>query len=69
MSYQENIIKACKLSGDSAEKESEMIEEVMRCQHPTLDGLDARTFNQLARLSKEALKDPELRALYEVSNG
>lgn len=50
--------------------EAAVVEELMRVEHPTLDHLDSRRFNRLARDSKMALdilrhEDPVCAAFYE----
>jgi len=45
--------------------EAKLIETVMRYDRPTLDSLDKREFNKLAKESQQALNDAELRQLVE----
>jgi hypothetical protein len=52
------------------DREALVVEEVMRVETPTLDHLDARRFNHLAREAKATLQDlrstdPECAAWYE----
>lgn len=59
--YRKAIMEACEVDA----KEASLIEEVMRASYPTLDHLDSRSFNRIAREAKKALNDPELQKLYE----
>ena len=62
--YTKSISEATKVTDPY---ELQLIEEVMRCDRPTLDNVRQPEFNKLARLSAEALKDPELRQIMEES--
>ena len=72
MSYTEAIHEA--VPGLSAE-DARTVEELMRVERPTLDALDRRQFNRLARQSKIDLddlrkNDPEVASWYEqIANG
>jgi hypothetical protein len=66
MSYRAKIVSVTGVSP----REAAVIEEVMRAESPTLDALDVRAFNRLARASKLELEmlrveDPAVARLYE----
>ena len=63
--YSKAIIDTCKVDL----KEARLIEQVMRDSGtPTLDHLDSRAFNRLAKKARKLLQeDPELRKLLENS--
>ena len=49
--------------------DAKLIEDLMRQEHSTLDGLSRARFKALAKRCEKVAKDPEIAALYKMAAG